>query len=124
MSLGGMIGRAAPCLVHGCTIRNESNGSLYVRIFYEPVRGPADDVHERRVEFQLAKGGKTSIDEEGFDMGSYQIREAIRAIEVTRANGSVQEITAPFDNVNSIELDWLFVVDDRSIRSLNPTTRR
>ena len=124
MSRVGMIGRAAPCLVHGCTIRNESNGSIYVRVLYEPVGGQSGDTHERRVEFQLAKGGKTTVDEEGFDMGSYQIRETIRTIEVTRANGNVQEISAPFENVNSVELDWLFVVEERNIKSLNPNTRR
>ncbi len=118
MHLGGRVGRAAPCLVHGCTIRNESNGSVYVRILYEPVHGEKEETFERRVEFQLEKGGQTYIEEEEFDKGSYQIRETIQTVEVTRANGQIQVINAPFDNVNSIELNWLFVIDNTSIRSI------
>ncbi|UJR08144.1 hypothetical protein I4U23_012420 [Adineta vaga] len=116
----GMIGRAAPCLVHGCTIWNKSNGNVYVRVLYEPIRTHDDDIHERRVEFQLTKASQTKVDEEEFNMGSYQVRETIRAIEVTRTNGQIQEITAPFENVNGIELDWLFIIEDRNIRSVEP----
>ncbi|CAF1575153.1 unnamed protein product [Didymodactylos carnosus] len=123
MIRGGMVGLATPRIVHGCTTRNESNGSVYVRILYEPIRGQEGDIHERRVEFQLAKGRQTHIEEEEFDMGSYQIREAIRTVEVTRANGQIQEINAPFDNVNAIELDWLFIIEDRNIRSLERSSR-
>jgi hypothetical protein len=120
MNRFGMVGVATPRLVHGCTIRNESNGNAYVRILYELKQGPGDKIHERRVEFQLAKGGQTHIEEEEFDMGSFQVRETIRTIEVTRANGQTQEINAPFENVNSIELDWLFIIDNRNIRSVKP----
>jgi hypothetical protein len=118
----GMIGRAAPCLVHGCTIRNKSNGSVYVRILYEPVQTDDQNIHERRVEFQLAKDTQTQIQEEQFDMGSFHIRQAIRTIEVNRTNGQIQQINAPFDNVNGIELDWLFIIEDRNIRSIEPNT--
>ncbi|CAF1007852.1 unnamed protein product [Adineta ricciae] len=112
-----MIGRAAPCLVHGCTIRNNSSGSIYVRILYEPITTHDGNVHERRVEFQLGKRSETKVDEEEFNMGSYQVRETIRTVEVTRANGQVDELHAPFDNVNGIELDWLFVIEERTIKS-------
>ncbi|CAF4881340.1 unnamed protein product, partial [Rotaria sp. Silwood1] len=117
MYRGGMVGLATPCLVHGCTIRNESNDSVYVRILYQPIAGQRDEIFERRCEFQLAKGAQTHVDDETFDKGSFQIRETIQTIEVTRANGRSQEISAPFENVNSIELDWLFVIDNTSIRS-------
>ncbi|CAF0929012.1 unnamed protein product [Adineta steineri] len=118
----GMVGRAAPCLVHACTITNKSNGNVYVRVLYEPVRKQDDDIHERRVEFELAKNAQTQVEEAEFDMGSYQMREAIRTIEVTRANGQTQEINAPFDNVNGVELDWLFIIEDRNIRSIQPNS--
>lgn len=119
----GFVGRSAPQLVHACTVRNESGSDVYVRILYEPVRDQKDELHERRVEFQLARGKQTQIDEEEFNMGSYVIREAIRTVEVTRANGQVQEINAPFENVNGVELDWLFLIGDRNIRSVNPNSR-
>src|SRR5690242_5338053 len=118
MNRRGMVGLATPCLVHGCTIRNESNGNVYVRILYEPIQGRRDEVHERRVEFQLTKGSEIHIEEEEFDKCSFQIRETIRTIEATRANGQTQVINVPFDNVNSIELNWLFIIDNRSIRSV------
>ncbi|CAF0936181.1 unnamed protein product [Rotaria sordida] len=118
MYRGGMVGLATPRLVHGCTIRNESNGSVYVRILYEPIKGQRDEIFERRSEFQLPKGGQTHVEEAGFDKGSFEIRETIRTIEVTRANGKTQEINAPFENVDSIELDWLFVIDNTGIRSV------
>lgn len=114
-----MVGVATPRLVHGCTIRNESTSTVYVRVLYEPIQDSRDEIHERRIEFQLAKGGQTRIDEEEFDKGSFQIRETIRAVEVTRTNGQPQQINAPFDNVNGIELNWLFIIDNRSIRSGN-----
>ena len=121
MNRFGMVGGVAtPRLVHGCTIRNESTGDVYVRILYELQQDSKENVHERRVEFQLAKGRQTRIDEEEFDKGSYQVRETIRAIEVTRANGQTQQIDAPFDNVHGIELDWLFIIDNRNIKSINP----
>jgi hypothetical protein len=113
-----LIGRAAPQLVHACTIQNQCRDNVYVRVLYEPVRSSGDQVHERRVEFQLGQRGQTMIDEEGFDMGSFQIREAIRTVEVTRPNGRMQEIHAPFDNVHGVELDWLFVIDESNIRSM------
>lgn len=116
----GVIGRGTPQLVHACTVRNDSRGDVYVRILYEPVRDQKDELHERRVEFQLKRGKQTQINEEVFDMGSYTIREAIRTVEVTRADGQIQEINAPFDNVTGIELDWLFVIEDRNIRSSQP----
>jgi hypothetical protein len=120
MNRFGMIGVATPRLVHGCTIRNESSSDVYVRVLYELIEGLKEEVHERRVEFQLAKGGYTRIAEEEFDKGSFRVRETIRTIEVTRPNGQTQQINAPFENVNGIELDWLFIIDNRSIRSVNP----
>lgn len=120
MSRFGMVGIATPRLVHGCTIRNESSSDVYVRVLYEPIQGSKEDLHERRVEFQLAKGGQTPVDEEIFDKGSFQVRETIRTIEVNRSNGQTQQINAPFENVNGIELDWLFIIDNRNIRSVNP----
>ena len=119
----GIIGRGTPQLVHACTVRNDSRDNVYVRILYEPVRDQKDELHERRVEFQLGRGKQTQINEEEFNMGSYTIREAIRTIEVTRSNGQTQEINAPFENVTGIELDWLFIVEDRNIRSINPNSR-
>ncbi|CAF2758250.1 unnamed protein product [Rotaria sp. Silwood2] len=118
MYRGGMVGLATPCLVHGCTIRNESNANVNVRILYQPIKGQRDEVFERRSEFQLAKGTQTYVDEVTFDKGSFQIRETIQTIEVTRPNGRVQEINEPFENVNSIELDWLFIIDNTNIRSV------
>ena len=118
-----MIGRGTPQLVHACTVRNDSRSDVYVRVLYEPVRDQKDELHERRVEFQLGRGKQTQIKEEEFSMGSFTIREAIRAVEVTRSSGQPQEVNAPFENVNGIELDWLFIIDDRNIRSLNPSNR-
>ncbi|CAF3334881.1 unnamed protein product [Rotaria socialis] len=114
---GRIVGLATPCLVHGCTIRNESSTSVYVRLLYQPIKNQ-QQVFERRTEFQLAKGGETHIKEEEFDKGSFQIRETIQTIEVTRADGRIQEINAPFDKVDSIELDWLFIIDHANIRSV------
>ena len=120
MNRFGMVGVATPRLVHGCTIRNESTSDVYVRVLYELIQDSKDAAHERRVEFQLAKGRKTRIDEEQFDKGSFQVRETIRAVEVTRTNEQTQQIDAPFENVDGIELDWLFIIDNRNIRSVNP----
>lgn len=120
MNRFGTLGVATPRLVHGCTIRNESTSDIYVRVLYELIEGSKEEVHERRVELQLAKGGQTHIDEEEFDKGSFQVRETIRTIEVIRNNGQTQQINTPFENVNGIELDWLFIIDNRSIRSVNP----
>ena len=116
-----MMGLATPAVVHGCTIRNESNDNVYVRIFYEPIRGQRE-IFERRIEFQLASGDQTYVDVVEFDKGSIQIREVIQMIEVTRTNGHKQEINAPFDNVNNIEFDWLFTIDNGNIRSVKQYT--
>jgi hypothetical protein len=116
----GKVGLAAPRVVHACTVRNASPGDVYVRILYEPVRTQSDDSHERRVEFQLIKGAQLHIDEEEFNMGSYTIREVIRTVEVTRANGRVDEISAPFNKVDGVELNWLFIVEAAVIQSVKP----
>ena len=82
-----MVGLASPCLVHGRTIRNESNGNVCIRIFYELIRDQEEDeVFERCVEFQLATHGKTYIDQIEFDSGSFRMRETIQRNEVTRTN--------------------------------------
>lgn len=116
-----IIGRAAPQLVHACRIQNNSNGDVFVRVLYEPVKDHDDGSHERRVEFQLLKGRRIEISEEEFDMGSFVIRQAIDCIEITRPNGQIQQIQAPFENVMGVELDWLFIIDDRNIQSLKPS---
>jgi len=112
-------GVCTPCVVHACSIRNQSNDSVYVRVLYEIIQGSNDDTFERRLEFQLGSNRQIHIDEELFDKGSFQIRQTIRSIEVTRPNGNVQHIDAPFENVQGIELDWLFIIDNRSIQSIN-----
>ncbi|UJR12683.1 hypothetical protein I4U23_016857 [Adineta vaga] len=116
----GLIGRAAPCLVHGCTILNKSNSNVFVRILYESIRTEDEHIHERRVEFQLPKDTQIKIDEEEFNMGSFHVRQTIRTIEVNRTNEQIQELNAPFNNVNGVELDWLFIIDDRNIKSIDP----
>ena len=123
MSRTSLVGLATPRIVHGCTVRNGSIGDVYVRVLYEPMRDQQDSLHERRLEFQLPRGCQTKIPEERFNMGTYDIREAIRIIEVTRSDGQIQRIQAPFENVYGIELDWFFLIEDRNIKSVKSNRR-
>ena len=64
-------------------------------------------------------GGTFQAQERIVDHGSYQTRKEIAGIEVIRMNGQRQKLIAPFDGVHGIELDWLFVIDNWQIHSVN-----
>jgi hypothetical protein len=111
------VGIAAPRIVHGCTIKNDSAGSVKVRISYEEVSREGEDVHHDFFETDIPMGETFRVEERLFSMGSYQIRKTINSIQVTRADGRIQKLTAPFDGVTSPHGNWLFVIDDSQIKS-------
>lgn len=121
-----MVGMAAPRLVHSCTIRNNSGAPVRVHVLY---RGPAPRGSGNQEEVSGADvpaGGVLQAGERVTNHGSYQTRKEIAGVKVTRMNGQKQKLMAPFNGVHSVEVDWLFVVDDWQIHSMNPRamTRR
>ncbi|CAF0737847.1 unnamed protein product [Adineta steineri] len=115
-----MVGMPAPRFVHSCTIRNNSNGNIKVQILY---RGPAPEgqgFQQEASTVDIPVGGYIRAKERSTNHGSYQTRKEIAAIKVLRANGQKQKIVAPFEGVNGVELNWIFIVDNYKIQSVNP----
>ncbi len=109
----------APSAVYSCTITNNSYDSIRVLILYAGGAPEGTGVNQEVANADIPPGGTFLVEERLVDQGSYQTRSEIVGIEVTRSNGETQKLTAPFDGVHGIELDWNFVIDNSQIHSGN-----
>ncbi|CAF1497095.1 unnamed protein product [Adineta ricciae] len=115
-----VVGLAAPRLVHSCTIRNNSNGPVRVQILYKGPSAHGRGDHQEISTADIPSGGSFRAEERVTNHGSYTTRKEIAGIKVARYNGQKQKLYAPFQGVHSVELNWLFVIDDWQIYSVNP----
>jgi hypothetical protein len=108
-----------PCFVKGCTVRNDSDGDIQVRVIYrkDPKNVAADPDHQQTA--SLSVGQTHRAEEKIVSNGSYSVCLTVQAIEVTKADGEQLREEHPFAGVSSIEPDWLFVVDNNGINSGN-----
>lgn len=113
------VGLAAPRMVPSCIIKNNSNSNIQVQILYKGLAHNGRGADQEVATGIIPTGGTFRAEERTMDHGSYQTRKEIAAIEVTRTNGQKQRLTAPFNGVHRIELDWLFVIDNWQIYSVN-----
>jgi hypothetical protein len=114
-----MVGLAAPNMVFSCTITNNSYDNIRVLILYTGGAREGMGVDQEVANAEIPLGGTFQAEERLMDHGSFQTRKEIVGIEVTRANGQTQKLTAPFVGVRGLQVDWPFVIDDWQIHSGN-----
>ncbi|UJR11363.1 hypothetical protein I4U23_015544 [Adineta vaga] len=114
------VGLAAPRFVHSCTIKNNSSGPIRVQILYKGPAAQGTGDHQETSVADIPIGGTYQAKERVTNHGSYQTRKEIAGIKVVRVNGQKHQLLAPFDGVNGVELNWLFIIDNWQIHSLNP----
>jgi hypothetical protein len=110
--------RDAPRKVHGCTIKNDSQSKVKVRVLYEEVSDEEDNVHRIIAQTEIPIDGTMRVDERSIKKNSNKIIQTIDSIQVTRENGHKQELKAPFEGVVNPEKDWLFVINNAEIQSV------
>ncbi|CAF0939299.1 unnamed protein product [Adineta steineri] len=115
---GAGVGVAAPRFVHSCNIENKSSNNVNVQIVYRKVEREGGLVEGVTSNFDIPASGNYQVAERVIECGSFQCRDTIESIEITRADGQTQKLTAPFDGVFSPQLDWLFVIDENQIHSV------
>ena len=114
-----MFSAPTPRMVHQCTIKNNSSDPVQVNIVYQGPPPEGGGNHQEVSAADVPVGGTFRAEERTTNHGSFQTRKEIAGVEVTRADGRKQNLTAPFDGVQGIQLEWLFVVDDSQIHSVN-----
>ncbi|CAF1134716.1 unnamed protein product [Adineta steineri] len=112
------VGVAAPRYVHSCIIENKSSNNVNVQIVYRKVEREGGLVEGEISNFDIPASGNYQVAERVIEYGSFQCRDTIESIEITRVDGQTQKLTAPFDGVIGPALDWLFVIDENQIHSV------
>jgi hypothetical protein len=112
------VSHGPPHRVHGCTIKNDSEDNIKVRVSYEEHSDEEDNLHHKIAQIEIPADGSARVGECSYNKGSNIIREIIDCIQVTRKDGHIQELRAPFEGVSSHENDWLFVVNNSEIESV------
>ena len=108
-----------PRFVKGCTVRNDTDGDIHVRVIYRKDSNDVTAAPDHLQTANLSVGQTHQAEEKIVSNGSYDMCLTIQAIEVTKADGQQLREAHPFAGVNSIEPNWLFVVDNNGINSGN-----
>lgn len=115
------IGGRAPAAIYSCTIKNNSDAEVDVRIQFSGI----EDHHDEIADIEIAQGEEQRIDEREFQHGESdgKYHKTVELIRVRRYDGSIIELKAPFDGVISPKKDWIFEVDNNSIKSVDPNKK-
>ncbi len=118
MSTNHGYGHRSPAVIYSCLIKNNSDAEIDVQIEFAGI----EDHHAEKADIEIAQGEEQRIDEKEFqheqsDGKSHKIVELIR---VRKYDGSTTELKAPFDGVTSPSKDWIFEIDNHSIKSIDP----
>lgn len=108
-------GGAAPSFVLSCILENTSDDDVKVRIKFKVLEG-GNNFRYDTFDTDIPAGDSYQVERRTTDDGFNQV---VDSIEVIRADGQTQKLTAPFDGVYSIEVDWPFVIDNLEIRSVD-----
>lgn len=111
-----LCGVRAPAHVYSATLKNSSDNDVTVEVQY----AGADESHNETVNVTVPKGGSQTIDEKTVQAeGGHQQRKFIQKLSVTSADGSSNELSAPFTGVTSPKQGWQFEVgQDGSLKSV------
>ncbi|CAF1435220.1 unnamed protein product [Adineta steineri] len=121
MSATSGVNARSPAAIYSCLIRNNSDAEIDVQIKFAGI----EDHHTEIADIELAKGEEERIDEKEFQHGESdgKYHKTVESIRVRRYDGSTMELTKPFDGVTSPKKDWIFEIDNVSIKSVDPNKK-
>ncbi|CAF3792382.1 unnamed protein product, partial [Rotaria sordida] len=102
----------APSSVRGCSIRNNSDGDAKIHVIYKQYPNEEDGDRPHHHNMTVPPGETHRVEPRAVTTGGCQLYGPVEAIEITQYNGQQMRIHEPFDGVNQIENDWLFIIDD------------
>jgi hypothetical protein len=121
MSTNQGFGARSPSAIYSCLIKNNSDAEVDVQIEFAGI----EDHHKEIADIEIAKGEEQRIDEKEFQHGesSGKYHKTVELIRVRRYDGSKIELKKPFDGVTSPKKDWIFEIDNQSIKSVDPNKK-
>jgi hypothetical protein len=121
MSTNRGIGLRSPAAIYSCLIKNNSDAEVDVQIEFAGI----EDHHKETADIELAKGEEQRIDEKEFEHGESdgKYHKTVELVRVRRYDGTIIELKKPFDGVTSPKKDWIFEIDNDSIKSVDPNKK-
>ncbi|CAF1267174.1 unnamed protein product [Rotaria sordida] len=113
-----MGGASRPMGVRSCIIRNDSDQDVYINLVYKQFEDEAESNIAHQHDINLSPGEAYQAVARQVVMGSAKLSADIEVIEITPANNETMKLEQPFDGVEKIERDWLFVIDNEGIHSV------
>ncbi|CAF1920237.1 unnamed protein product [Rotaria magnacalcarata] len=97
-------------------IRMEMFKFMFISYMQYPNEVESNRAHHHQL--NLSQGQTNQVEFRLVKLDGYEAYAPIETIEVTLADGQQVTVKEPFDGVHQIENDWLFVIDNTSIRSV------
>jgi hypothetical protein len=119
MSTSKGYGACAPTTVHSCLIKNNSDAEVNVQVEFTGL----EDHHHEIADIELAKGEEQVIDEKEFEDGSAKFHKVVDLVRVKKYDGTIIELKQPFDGVTSPAKNWIFEINNDSIKSVDPENK-
>jgi len=118
MSTTKEFGVRAPAVIYSCLIKNNSDAEVNIQIEFTGF----EDHHHEIADIEIAKGEEQVIDQKEFEHGedSTKYRKTVDLIRVKKYNGIIMELKKPFDGVISPKQNWIFEINNDSIKSVDP----
>jgi hypothetical protein len=112
------VGVCAPSIIYSCLIKNNSDSEVTVQVEFTGF----EDHHKEIADIELAKGEEQNIDEKEFQHGEHdtKYRKGVDLIRVKKFDGKIIELKKPFDGVTSPKKNWVFEINNESIKSVDP----
>ena len=120
MSYGACV--PSPKFVKSCSIRNDSDGDVQVRVTYFKHPDEEENSSPHQHEVVLSTGQTHRAEGRVVKSSGCEYNSKIVSIDATLGDGRKMELNDPFDGVHSIEPDWLFVIGNQNIRSIPPNS--
>jgi hypothetical protein len=114
-------GFRSPSVIYSCLIKNNSDAEVDIQIEFAGI----EDHHTEIADIELAKGEEQRIDEKEFqhDEIDGKYHKTVELIRVRKYDGSIIELKKPFDGVTCPKKDWIFEIDNDSIKSVDPNKK-
>jgi hypothetical protein len=99
-------------------IKNNSDTEVDVQIEFAGF----EDHHGEKADIEIAQGEEQRIDEKEFEheQSNAKYHKTVELVRVRKYDGSIMELQSPFDGVISPSKDWIFEIDNHSIKSVDP----
>ncbi len=110
--------RRSPAVIYSCLIKNNSDTEVDVQIEFAGF----EDHHGEKADIEIAQGEEQRIDEKEFEheQSNAKYHKTVELVRVRKYDGSIMELQSPFDGVISPSKDWIFEIDNHSIKSVDP----